>query len=187
MATIRTRTLSGAVLVLAAVASLACGKAEAPAPQARPQAAPASPSSAPAEPPRDLIESAMRNGDQAIRDQRYEDAVEAYQMALMDDRTNARAWDALGFAHWHLGDDAKERGARDEAISHYQQSVQAYREALKINPDDGGVWLHLAATLRSAPSRENLRLAEEAQRRGTALINQQLRQQSAPGPAQPGV
>jgi len=131
-------------------------------------------SSSAADDVRDLVEVAMKQGDLAFKEQRYEQAAAEYQLALMDDPKYARAWDALGITYWKMSEQLRKGGEKERAYAVHLQSLACYRKALGYDPNAPLYWLHYAAGLREWTNPQMLREADEAERRGQYLFQQEV-------------
>ncbi|HJQ35371.1 MAG TPA: tetratricopeptide repeat protein [Pyrinomonadaceae bacterium] len=105
-------------------ASAAPVAAPAPATSSRP--APTSARPTPASAPVEAAPSPYDLGVKEARAGRYREAVAAFRQAVLLERTNARAYRALGDAY--------------AALNEWRESVDAYEQAARLAPDDAEVY-----------------------------------------------
>ncbi len=79
-------------------------------------------------------EKAFQKGGQLLEDEKYEEALEAFDRALELCPHNAEFWNDRGVALWKLG--------RNE------EALESYNRALQIDPEDAPVWYNKSTVLR---------------------------------------
>lgn len=70
----------------------------------------------------DVFQNAMNKGHSAAWDQKWEQAVEAYQKALAEFPENPKSLTSLGLALYQVG--------------HYEEALEIYKHAAQVSPDD---------------------------------------------------
>ena len=142
-ATAETRGAATAETTAAAETRAAATPVAAPTPAASSRPAPARPEPAPAEPAASPYDVGLREA----RAGRQREAVAAFRQAVLLDRTNAKAYRALGDAY--------------AALNEWRESVDAYEQAARLAPEDSETYAKLGRSY--ARLRETTGAAGEAE------------------------
>ena len=108
-----------------------------------------------------------RKGVNSMSNQKFEDAIRSFELALRLDSTYVDAWVKKGYAHFHLGEYNSAISSYDKALEvdvnnvepwnlkglayyelkNYDKAIAACERAIDVNPNEGMVWYNYACYL----------------------------------------
>ena len=94
------------------------------------------------------VGSWIKEGQDLVANQSYEEAIQAYDNALQIDPENADAWQGRGFALNSMAFYKNDSSKRTEANKSLEKALDLYNKKIETDPKDASTWLNKSYALR---------------------------------------